>query len=89
MDGFDTDRRCGSSVRHRPPRSARVIRKAGDVALVRVDEASARAAAESDAVTIGRRPPPAPAADTRSVVKGASRPHRCAAPRTLMNLIGG
>jgi two-component system chemotaxis sensor kinase CheA len=69
----------------------RVIRKAGDVVFVRVDEPSRVSGPRRPAVTIETAPAatPAPAAETRSVV-GQARHVRIDVRRldTLMNLIG-
>jgi two-component system chemotaxis sensor kinase CheA len=91
MDGFDTDFAVRLVSASSAAEIERVIRKAGDVVFVRVDEPSRVSGPRSAAVTIeaATAATPAPAAETRSVV-GQARHVRIDVRRldTLMNLIG-
>jgi two-component system chemotaxis sensor kinase CheA len=90
-DGFDTDFAVRLVTTSPAAEVERVIRKAGDVVFVRVDEPSRVSGPRRPAVTIETTPAatPAPAAETRSVV-GQARHVRIDVRRldTLMNLIG-
>jgi two-component system chemotaxis sensor kinase CheA len=90
-DGFDTDFAVRLVTTSPAAEVERVIRKAGDVVFVRVDEPSRVSGPRRPAVTIETAPAatPAPAAETRSVV-GQARHVRIDVRRldTLMNLIG-
>ena len=90
-DGFDTDFAVRLVTTSPPAEIERVIRKAGDVVVVRVDEGSRVSGPRRAAVTIETATvaTPAPAAETRSVV-GQARHVRIDVRRldTLMNLIG-
>jgi two-component system chemotaxis sensor kinase CheA len=90
-DGFDTDFAVRLVTTSPAADVERVIRKAGDVVFVRVDEPSRVSGPRRPAVTIETAPAatPAPAAETRSVV-GQARHVRIDVRRldTLMNLIG-
>jgi two-component system chemotaxis sensor kinase CheA len=90
-DGFDTDFAVRLVTAVPAPEVERVIRKAGDVVFVRVDEPSRVSGPRRPAVTIetATAAAPAPAAETRSVV-GQARHVRIDVRRldTLMNLIG-
>ena len=93
-DGFDTDFAVRIVTKSPAAEVERVIRKAGDVVFVRIDDA-ARASgprpAAVPAVTLeaSATPTPAPAGETKSVV-GQARHVRIDVRRldTLMNLIG-
>jgi two-component system chemotaxis sensor kinase CheA len=90
-DGFDTDFAVRLVTTSPAAEVERVIRKAGDVVFVRVDEPSRVSGPRRPAVTIETAPAatPAPAAETKSVV-GQARHVRIDVRRldTLMNLIG-
>jgi two-component system chemotaxis sensor kinase CheA len=91
VDGFDTDFAVRLVTTSPAAEIERVIRKAGDVVFVRVDEPSRVSGPRRAAVTIetATAATPAPAAETRSVV-GQARHVRIDVRRldTLMNLIG-
>jgi len=91
VDGFDTDFAVRLVTTSPAAEIERVIRKAGDVVFVRVDEPARLSGPRPAAVTIeaSTSAAPAPAADTRSVV-GQARHVRIDVRRldTLMNLIG-
>jgi two-component system chemotaxis sensor kinase CheA len=90
-DGFDTDFAVRLVTTSPAAEVERVIRKAGDVVFVRIDEPSRVSGPRRPAVTIETAPAatPAPAAETKSVV-GQARHVRIDVRRldTLMNLIG-
>jgi two-component system chemotaxis sensor kinase CheA len=90
-DGFDTDFAVRLVTTAAPAEVERVVRKAGDVVFVRVDEPSRVSGPRRPAVTIepATAATSAPAAETRSVV-GQARHVRIDVRRldTLMNLIG-
>ena len=93
-DGFDTDFAVRLVTKAPPSEIERIIRKAGDVVFVRIDEparASGPRPAATAAVTLeaSATPTPAPAGETKSVV-GQARHVRIDVRRldTLMNLIG-
>jgi two-component system chemotaxis sensor kinase CheA len=91
IDGFDTDFAVRLVSTSSAAEIERVIRKAGDVVFVRVDEPPPAPPPSPAAVTIEAAPAaaPAPGADTQSVV-GQARHVRIDVRRldTLMNLIG-
>jgi two-component system chemotaxis sensor kinase CheA len=90
-DGFDTDFAVRLVTTSPAAEIERVIRKAGDVEFVRIDEPSRASGPRRAAMTIetATAATPAPAAETRSVV-GQARHVRIDVRRldTLMNLIG-
>jgi two-component system chemotaxis sensor kinase CheA len=91
IDGFDTDFAVRLVSTSSAAEIERVIRKAGDVVFVRLDEPPPAPPPSPAAVTIEAAPAaaPAPGADTQSVV-GQARHVRIDVRRldTLMNLIG-
>jgi two-component system chemotaxis sensor kinase CheA len=90
-DGFETDFAVRVVTKTPPAEIERVIRKAGDVVFVRVDEPGRASGPRKAAMTMeaAAAATPAPAAETRSVV-GQARHVRIDVRRldTLMNLIG-
>ncbi|HEX8946018.1 MAG TPA: chemotaxis protein CheA [Gemmatimonadaceae bacterium] len=90
-DGFETDFAVRVVTKTPPAEIERLIRKAGDVVFVRVDEPGRVSGPRKAAMTMeaASAATPAPAAETRSVV-GQARHVRIDVRRldTLMNLIG-